>query len=75
MVLTGVGPIAQADGVDRARHIDEPVPRRTSCRDDGLVALEDARGQSVLAQELPDILHRIELRIARGRQDRDDVGG
>ena len=70
-----MGPIAQADGCNLVGQFEEPVPSVAGSVEDGLVAVEDAVGEPVLPQELPEILDWIELGRARRQVDRDDVGG
>lgn len=41
--------------------------------DDVVVALEDAIGEVVVAQELPDVLDRVEFRGARRQWQESDV--
>jgi len=53
----------------------EVLPRLAGSIDDGFVAVEDPVGEPVGAQELPDVLDRVELRRARGQKDRRDVLG
>ena len=70
-----MGPIAQRDGHDAPRLIDELVPRVAAMVDDIVVGFEGSVGEPVVAQEPPDILGWIEFR-AFGRQGHDgDVGG
>ena len=54
---------------------DEPSPGVTGGVDDGVIVLEDAVREPVLAQILPDILDRVQFRSARRQQDRRDVLG
>ena len=50
----------------RTRFGNEGIPCGAACVDDGGVALEDTVAEVVLAQELPDVLHRIQFgRIGR----------
>jgi hypothetical protein len=70
-----MGPIAQPDGHDAPRLIDELIPCVAAMVDDVVIGFEHAVGEPVVAQELPDILGWIEFR-AFGRQGHDgDVGG
>ena len=49
-----------------ARFGNEGIPCGAACVDDGGVALEDTVAEVVLAQELPDVLHRVQFgRIGR----------
>jgi hypothetical protein len=54
---------------------DEVHPRLACGVDDGVVGFEDAVGEPVRAEILPDVLDRVEFGDARGQQDRRDVGG
>ena len=55
--------------------VDEVVPGLAAQRDDVFVGFEDPVRQPVVAHELPDILHRVQLgRSWRQRQDGDVVG-
>jgi len=56
-----VGPVAQCDRHDAPWLIDELVPRLTAMVDEIVVGFEDAIGEPVIAHELPDVLHRVEL--------------
>lgn len=49
--------------------VDELVPGITSCVDDGLVAPENPVGEPVCSEELPDVLHWVQLRRSRWQQD------
>jgi hypothetical protein len=67
-------PLAQADGHDAPRLIDELVPSEAAVIDDIIVGLEDAVGEPVVAHELPEVLDRVQL-WAFGRQRQEgDVG-
>jgi hypothetical protein len=48
--------LAQSDGHDAPRLIDELVPCRTTMVDEIVVGFEDAVGVPVVAHELPDVL-------------------
>jgi hypothetical protein len=70
-----MGPVAEADRHDGPRLVDEPLPGVAAVVEDVLVGLEDAVRQPVVADELPDVLGRIELgRFRRQRHQRDVVG-
>src|SRR5256885_7856707 len=56
-----MGPLAQSDGHDAPRLVDELVPCRTTMVDEIVVGFEDAVGEPVVAHELPDVLDRVEL--------------
>ena len=59
-------PIAQSDGHDAPGSIDELVPGVAAMVDDGVVGLEHAVGQPVVAHELPDAFDRVQLRACGG---------
>ena len=61
-LLTGMSPIAHADGCNGFGFRDEPFPGVATGIEDGLVVLEDAVGEPVLAQVLPDVLDRVQFR-------------
>jgi len=68
-------PVAEAEGHDAPRLVDEAVPGEAAVIEDVVVGFEDAVRQPVVAHELPDVLDRIELgAFGRQRQQRD-VGG
>ncbi len=50
------GPVAQPDGHDTPRSIDELVPGKSAVVDDVVVGSEHAVGQPIFAHKLPDIL-------------------
>src|SRR6266436_326219 len=56
-----MSPIAQADGHDRPGLIDELVPGVAAMFDDLVVRSEDAIREPVVADELPDVLDRVEF--------------
>jgi hypothetical protein len=60
-------PLAESDGHDAPRLIDEPIPREAAMVDDIVVGSEYAVGQPVVAHELPDVFDRIEFGAA-GRE-------
>ena len=67
-----MGPVAHADGHDLPRLIDEAVPSLATMVDEIVVGLEDAVGQPVVAQELPDILDGVQFGALRWeRHERD----
>src|SRR2546426_1744617 len=69
-----MGPLAQSDGHDAPRLVDELVPCRTTMVDEIVVGFEDAVGEPVVAHELPDVLDRVELWALRRQQNDGDVG-
>jgi hypothetical protein len=68
-----VRPLAQSDGHDLPGLIDELVPCLTAVVDEIVVRFEDAVGEPVLADELPDIFHRVEFGAFRRQRDEGDV--
>jgi hypothetical protein len=65
-------PFSSSDGSDAPGLIDEVVPGGAAVSDDVVVAGEDAVREMVVAQELPDVLDRVQLgRAGRQRQERD----
>ena len=63
------------DGHDAPRLIDELVPGFAAVIDDVAVGSEDPVGEPVFANELPDILDRVEFgTIGRQRDDADVPG-
>lgn len=67
-------PAAQSNGHNGPWLVEELFPGEAAQGDDLVVGLEDAIGQPVLADELPDILDRIELRGARRQGEDSDIG-
>ena len=68
-------PFAHTDGDDFPGLIDELVPGLATVRDDVVVVGEDAVGEPVVAQELPDVLHRVQFGRTRRQEEQRDVGG
>src|SRR5687767_13418484 len=67
-------PAAQADGHDDPWLLYEAVPGGTAMIEDFLIGRKHPVREPVVAQALPHILHRVQLRRA-GRQDqKGDVG-
>jgi hypothetical protein len=60
-----MSPIAKADGHDAPWLIGELVPGMAAMVDDVVVAGEDPVGEPVIADELSDVLLRIQLLGAR----------
>ena len=56
-----MGPVAQADGGYVPGLIDEPVPGVAAVVENIAVGGEDAVGEPVFADKLPDILDRVEI--------------
>jgi hypothetical protein len=53
--------------------IDKVLPRLAAMVDDIAIGFEDIRFESLVAQELPDALLRVELRTFRRQRDQGDV--
>src|SRR5215210_5790518 len=66
-------PIAQADRHDGPWLVDELVPGKAAMLEDVVVGAEDAVGEPVVADELPDVLDRVELGAFGGQRDERDV--
>ena len=66
-------PVAQSDGHSFPGHVDELVPGEAAVFKKVLVACEDAVGDPVVAQELPDGFDRIEFGTLRRQRDESDV--
>ena len=62
-----MSPIAQTDGHDAPGLIAETVPSIATQIDDLIVGFEDAVGEEVVAQELPDILDGVQFGGVRGQ--------
>ncbi len=60
-LLTHMRPISHSDGHDRFGLVDKFVPGVATGLDDGVVIFEDAVGEPILAEVLPDVLDRVEL--------------
>jgi len=68
-----MGPVAQSDGHDAPGLVDELVPGVAAVVDDVVVRFEHAVGEPVFAQELPDVLLRVQLRAFGGQRQNGDV--
>jgi len=68
-------PIAQADRHDCPRLVDETVPGKAAVIDDVVVGLEDAVGEPVVADELPDVFDRVEFGRLRRQWHQGDIVG
>jgi len=73
--LTLVRPVAQSDGHDPPRLIDEAVPGLAGGIDDLVVGFEDAVREVGLAQELPEVLDGVQLGRPGGQEEQRDVAG
>lgn len=62
-------PLAQSEWL-----IDELVPCLAAIIDEIVVGFEDTVGEPVVAQELPDVLDRVEFGTFRRQGDNGDVG-
>jgi hypothetical protein len=71
--LEPVGPIADAYGHDFPGHVDELIPSKAAGVQDGLIRFENSIGDPVVADELPDVFHRIEFRALGGQRNECDV--
>ena len=56
-----MSPMAQPDGHDPPGLIGELVPSIAAMVDEIVVGFEDATGEPVVAHELPDVFHRVDL--------------
>ncbi len=68
-----MSPFAQSDGHDAPALIGERVPGVPAVVGDIFVILEDPVGEPVVARELPDVLHDVQLRAFRRRRRQGDV--
>ena len=66
-------PLAQSDGHDAPGLIDELVPSCTAMVDELIVGFEDAVGEPIVAEELPDVFDRVELGAFRRQRNDGDV--
>jgi hypothetical protein len=69
-----VRPLAQSDGNEAPRLVDELVPCLAGVVDEIVVGFEDAVGEPVVAHELPDVLDRVGLGAFRRQGENGDVG-
>src|ERR1700747_252992 len=69
-----MSPLADTDGHDAPRLIDEPVPGLAAVVDDVVVGFEDTVRQPVVAHELPDVLDGVELGASRRQRHQGNVG-
>ena len=56
-----MGPIAEADRHDGPGLVDELVPGMAAVIEDGAIGGEHPVGKPVIAQELPNVLDRVEI--------------
>ena len=66
-------PLAQSDGHDAPRLVDELVPGLAAVVDEIIVGFEDAVGEPVIAHKLPDVFDRVEFGGSRWQRDNGDV--
>ena len=66
--------MAQSDGHDAPRLVDELVPCLAAVVDEIIVGFEYAVGEPVIAHKLLDVLDRVELGAFRRPGDNGDVG-
>ena len=69
-----VCPLAQANRHNLPGLIDEAVPRFAAMVDEVVVGVENPVRQPVVAQELPDVFDRVQLRAFRGQRHERDGG-
>ena len=70
-----MGPIPSSNGHDFPGLVDESVPGVAAVVEDIVVGCEDSVREPVVADELPDVLDRVELgRPGRQRQESDIFG-
>ena len=67
-------PVTQSDGHDAPGLIDELVPGVTAVVDDVGLGAKDAIGQPVVADELPDILDRVQFGTFGRQRHQRDIG-
>jgi len=73
--MTVVSPIAQSDGHDSPRLVDEVVPSFAGGIEEVLVGLEDAIGEVGLSQELPDVFDGVQLGRSGRQEEQGDILG
>jgi len=66
-------PVGKSDGHDVPTLIDEFVPCLAAVVDEIVVGIEDAVGEPVVAQELPDVFDQVELEAFWRQGDDGDV--
>jgi transposase len=66
-------PIAQSDGYDAPGLLDELVPGVTAVVGDLVLGVEDAVGEAVVADELPDVFDRVQFGTFGGQRHQCDV--
>ena len=73
--MTVVSPIAQSDGHDAPRLVDEAVPSFAGGIEEVLAGLEDAIGEVGLSQELPDVFDGVQLGRSGRQEEQGDILG
>src|ERR1700710_2908703 len=68
-------PRSFCDGYDEPRLLDELVPCVAAVADDIVVVQEDAVREPVVAHELPDVFHRVELGRSSGQGQQGYIVG
>ena len=68
-------PIAQADRHDGPRLVDEAVPGKAAVIADVVVGAEEAVGEPIVADALPDVFDRVELGQLRRQRHQGDIVG
>ena len=69
-----MGPLSQSDGHDPPGLIGKLIPSFAAMVDEIIVGFEDAVREPIVAHELPDVFHRVELGAFRRQGDDGDVG-
>jgi len=69
-----MGPFTSPDGHDFPRLIDEFVPGFAAQGDDIVVRFENTVGQPVVAHELPDVFHGVQLGRPWRQEQKRDIG-
>lgn len=70
-----MSPLSESDGSDAVRQRGKVAPSGIGGVDDVIDAVEDGVGQPVGAQELPDILDRVQFGSAGRQEDQADIAG
>ncbi len=68
-----MGPLAQSDGHDSPRLINDAVPSLVGGIEGVLVSFERAVGEVGLSQELPEVLDRVQFGGAGWQEEQGDV--
>ena len=70
-----MSPITEAERHDPLGLVDELVPGIAAVIEDGAIGGEDPVGEPVVAQELPEVLDRVQLRAFWRQWQEGEVGG